>query len=220
MPSKAARTRVRQERGQADASIARSAPPGHGRSTPQGPDPEPPTRRRGCQSRSVVRRRPEIGSSPVSRRGQDDPFPARYAPSMSETWALLLPATFGLLGTLAGGYLIYRRNWRDEEASRQPIRGKDCHLSKQVYGQAVGLQVRAPGRTRIPLGIDRARRRPAARPSPDATNYLRRRVQHVGPAGDHPITPRRVAPLDADRTRAFGVAGDQEARFPQFTLDG
>jgi hypothetical protein len=27
---------------------------------------------------------------------------------MSETWALLLPAAFGLLGTLAGGYLTYR----------------------------------------------------------------------------------------------------------------
>jgi hypothetical protein len=39
---------------------------------------------------------------------------------------------------------------------------------------------------RIPLGRDRARRRPAAPTSPDATNRLRRRVQRVGPAGDHP----------------------------------
>jgi hypothetical protein len=60
------------------------------------------------------------------------------------------------------------------------------------------------------------------RPAPDATNRLRRRVQRVGPAGDHPspITRRLVAPLDDDRTRAFGVAGDQEARLPQFILSG
>jgi hypothetical protein len=36
------------------------------------------------------------------------PISARCAPSMSETWALLVPATFGLLGALAGGYLTYR----------------------------------------------------------------------------------------------------------------